>query len=96
MVANFYLSHNRAFFLLYPPHANYLCKVYKPRGRRDVGRPRKRWTADVGTGDSPYPEVMMTYLKFSVSWLRNQNDFFHIWKALKSDSLLIFKHLKLL
>jgi hypothetical protein len=26
------------------------CK--KPRGKRDVGRPRKRWTADVGTGDS--------------------------------------------
>jgi hypothetical protein len=29
--------------------------VYKPRGRRHVGRPRKRWTADVGTGDSPIP-----------------------------------------
>jgi hypothetical protein len=29
--------------------------LYKPRGRRDVGRPRKRWTADVGTGDSPIP-----------------------------------------
>jgi hypothetical protein len=27
----------------------------KPRGRRDVGRPRKRWTADVGTGDTPIP-----------------------------------------
>jgi hypothetical protein len=27
--------------------------LYKPRGRRDVGRPRKRWTADVGIGDSP-------------------------------------------
>jgi hypothetical protein len=25
---------------------------YKPRGTRDVGRPRKRWTADVRTGDS--------------------------------------------
>jgi hypothetical protein len=29
--------------------------LYKPRERRDVGRPRKRWTADVGTGDSPIP-----------------------------------------
>jgi hypothetical protein len=29
--------------------------LYKPRGRRYVGRPRKRWTADVGTGDSPIP-----------------------------------------
>jgi hypothetical protein len=29
--------------------------LYKLRGRRDVGRPRKRWTADVGTGDSPIP-----------------------------------------
>jgi hypothetical protein len=29
--------------------------LYKPRGRRDVDRPRKRWTADVGTGDSPMP-----------------------------------------
>jgi hypothetical protein len=29
--------------------------LYKPRGRRDVGGPRKRWTADVGTGDSPIP-----------------------------------------
>jgi hypothetical protein len=29
--------------------------LYKPRGRRDVGRPNKRWTADVGTGDSPIP-----------------------------------------
>jgi hypothetical protein len=29
--------------------------LYKPRVRRDVGRPRKRWTADVGTGDSPIP-----------------------------------------
>jgi hypothetical protein len=29
--------------------------LYKPRGRRDMGRPRKRWTADVGTGDSPIP-----------------------------------------
>jgi hypothetical protein len=28
--------------------------LYKPR-RTDVGRPRKRWTADVGTGDSPIP-----------------------------------------
>jgi hypothetical protein len=27
--------------------------LYKPRGRRYVGRPRKRWTADVGTGDFP-------------------------------------------
>jgi hypothetical protein len=29
--------------------------LYKPRGKRDVGRPRNRWTADVGTGDSPFP-----------------------------------------
>jgi hypothetical protein len=29
--------------------------TYKPRGRRDLGSPRKRWTADVGTGDSPIP-----------------------------------------
>jgi hypothetical protein len=29
--------------------------LYKPRGRRDVSRPRKRWTTDVGTGDSPIP-----------------------------------------
>jgi hypothetical protein len=29
--------------------------LYKPRGRRDVGRPRKRWTADIGTGDFPIP-----------------------------------------
>jgi hypothetical protein len=29
--------------------------LYKSRGRRDVGCPRKRWTADVGTGDSPIP-----------------------------------------
>jgi hypothetical protein len=29
--------------------------LHKPRGRRYVGRPRKRWTADVGTGDSPIP-----------------------------------------
>jgi hypothetical protein len=30
-------------------------RLYKPRGRRDVGCPRKRWTADGGTGDSPVP-----------------------------------------
>jgi hypothetical protein len=29
--------------------------LYKPRGRRDVGYPRKRWTANVRTGDSPIP-----------------------------------------
>jgi hypothetical protein len=29
--------------------------LYKQRGRRDMGRPRKRWTADVGTRDSPIP-----------------------------------------
>jgi hypothetical protein len=34
--------------------------LYKPRGRRYVDRPRKRQTADVGTGESPIPpEVMM-------------------------------------
>ena len=33
---------------------------YKPKGRRDIGRPRKRWRGqfyfeDQGTGNMPYP-----------------------------------------
>jgi len=28
---------------------------YRPRGKRDVGRPRLRWQAEDGTGDPPNP-----------------------------------------
>jgi hypothetical protein len=37
---------------------NILVEVEKKlfyKGKKNVGRPRKRWTADVGTGDSPIP-----------------------------------------
>jgi hypothetical protein len=55
-VKSSYLSLDKiALFLLFEWDLPKQALLYKPRGRRYVGRPRKRWTADVGTGDSPIP-----------------------------------------
>jgi hypothetical protein len=53
--------------------------LHKPMGRRDVGHPRKRWTADVWTEDSPIPwsdgddddekHTLMTTLTIMSFWM---------------------------
>jgi hypothetical protein len=38
--------------------------LYTPRGRGDIGYPRKRWEIETGTGRFLWPELKMMILKW--------------------------------
>ena len=75
---------------------------YKPKGRRNIGRPRKRWRdqphlEDQGTGNTPNPSrniMMMTMNCFCLLRVSNPKTHLQEEHTLLPTRLLIMMHVK--